>query len=196
MRISFVVSVMLWAGAISPARAQTPATADTQPPSVALPPDLDRVLRDYEKAWKSGDAANVAALFAVDGFVLASGRSPVRGRAAITSLYGGMAGGDLRLRAFAYAAGDTVGYILGAYTYGDAKTDMGKFTVTLRRQPGGRWELFSDMDNGNARRQSAAPPPTPAAGSNVSPEVLAGVKRELAARYAENEAGFFARDKQ
>ena len=48
---------------------------------VALPPELARVLRDYERAWRAGDAAALAALFAEDGFVLQSNRPPVRGRA-------------------------------------------------------------------------------------------------------------------
>lgn len=124
-------------------------------PSVTLPPALDRVLRDYERAWRSGDAAAVAALFAEDGFVLQSGRAPIRGRAAVARAYTGQAGGPLRLRAFAYATADTVGYILGAYGYGEGNLDMGKFTVTLRRDRGGPWQLFSDMDNGSQPRRSS-----------------------------------------
>ena len=136
--------------------------ADAPPPlaSVTLPPELDRVLRDYERAWRSGDASAVAALFAEDGYVLQSGRNPVRGRAAIAAAYKGQAGGALRLRAFAYATSDTTGYILGAYGYGEGDNvpDMGKYTVTVRRTRGGPWLLFSDMDNGNQPRRQAAPP--------------------------------------
>jgi ketosteroid isomerase-like protein len=130
---------------------------------VSLPADLDRVLRDYEVAWRGGDASKVAALFSVDGFVLQNGRAPVRGRDAIGKAYAGQAGGELKLRALAYAVADTIGYILGAYSYGNAPGDIGKFTVTLRRPRDGKWEIFSDMDNGNqARRQpsTASPPPT------------------------------------
>jgi hypothetical protein len=63
------------------------------------------------------------------------------------------------LRALAYAAADTVGYILGAYTYGQAPGDMGKFTLTLRRTRGAPWEIFSDMDNGNQPRRPPGAPP-------------------------------------
>src|SRR5215217_3265749 len=101
-------------------------------PSVELPSELDRVLRDYERGWRAGDAAGLAGLFAEDGFVLQGGRPPVRGRAAIQSAYTGQAGGPLRLRALAYATADTVGYVLGAYGYGDTPGDIGKFTLTLR----------------------------------------------------------------
>ncbi|MGH7717688.1 MAG: YybH family protein [Gemmatimonadaceae bacterium] len=163
MRIPTVAAIALCLGAAFPsARAQTPSAADQALPSVSLPPELDRVLRDYERAWRSGDAASVAALFSADGFVLQNGHAPVRGRAAIARAYTGQAGGALRLRALAYAAADTVGYIIGAYTYGDAAGDMGKFTLTLRRSPGTAWEIFSDMDNGNqSRRQAPSSNPRP-----------------------------------
>lgn len=116
----------------------------------ALPPDLDRVLRDYERAWRANDAAALASLFAEDGFVLQSNAPPVRGRPAIQAAYTGQGGGSLRLRALAFATGDTNGYIIGAYAYGDASDDTGKFTLTLRRAPGRPWLIFSDMDNPNA----------------------------------------------
>lgn len=148
------------------ARAQ-PAAAAPPPaplPSVALPPALDRVLRDYEAAWRRGDAAALAALFAEDGFVLQSGRAPVRGRAAIRAAYAGQGGAPLRLRALAAAVADTIGYVVGAYGYGetpgDAPGDVGKFTLTLRRAPGGTWLIFSDMDNPSLppRGAGGAPP--------------------------------------
>ena len=52
------------------AGAQTPqASPDTQMPSViSLPPAFDRVLRDYEAAWRDGDGQRLAALFTEDGF--------------------------------------------------------------------------------------------------------------------------------
>jgi hypothetical protein len=115
MRISIPVAILLClAGAFSPAVAQIPSAPTLQLPSASLPADLDRVLRDYERAWRSGDASNVAALFSIDGFVLQNGRAPVRGRVAIAKAYAGQAGGELRLRALAYAVADTVGYIIGA----------------------------------------------------------------------------------
>ncbi len=117
MRITIVATVNLClVAALSPANAQSPATGAPPLPSVSLPAELDRVLRDYEVAWKSGDAVKVAALFSLDGFVLQNGRGPVRGRDAIAKAYAGQAGGELRLRALAYATSDTVGYILGAYS--------------------------------------------------------------------------------
>jgi ketosteroid isomerase-like protein len=119
-------------------------------PSVELPPDLARVLRDYEKAWGSKDAAALAALFAEDGYVLPNGAAPVKGRAAIQKHYSG-SGGPLFLRAFAYAAEGPVGYILGGYASQQGAADAGKFTLTLRKASDGRWLIVSDMDSPNRR---------------------------------------------
>ncbi|WP_329843879.1 nuclear transport factor 2 family protein [Stenotrophomonas sepilia] len=122
-------------------------------PDAALPAPLDRVLRNYEQAWRGGDARALAALFAEDGFVLQSNQPPVRGRTAIEAAYAGQGGSPLRLRALAYAVEGNTGYIVGAYSYGNNVGDTGKFTLTLKRERDGPWLIFSDMDNSNA------PPP-------------------------------------
>jgi ketosteroid isomerase-like protein len=157
-----LIALALCAG--STALAQSPAAATAPLPSVTLPTELERVLRDYEAGWRAGDAAKLAQIFSADGFILQNGRAPVRGRDNIRAAYSGQAGGQLKLRALAYAVADTTGYIIGAYTYGDAPNDMGKFTLTLRRNRGGPWEIFSDMDNGNQPRR-----PGGGAGSNDRP---------------------------
>ena len=122
-----------------------------QQPSVQLPPELARVLTDYEQAWSSRDAGALARLFAEDGFVLPNGSLPVRGRAEIQRYYTG-AGGPLSLRAFAFAAEGKVGYIIGGFTRAKGEPDAGKFTLTLRKGTDGRWMIVSDMDNGNRQR--------------------------------------------
>lgn len=119
-------------------------------PDAALPATLDRVLRDYEQAWRSGNAKALAALFAEDGFVLQSSQPPVRGRSAIEAAYAGQGGSPLRLRALAYSEDGNTGYIIGAYRYGNNVGDIGKFTLTLKRVGDAPWMIFSDMDNGNA----------------------------------------------
>jgi ketosteroid isomerase-like protein len=119
-------------------------------PSVALPPELARVLTDYESAWQQKDAAALAALFAEDGFVLSSGVPPVRGRAAIQSHYSSQ-GGPLSLRALAFATEGSTGYIIGGFARQNGQPDIGKFTLTLRKGGDGRWLIMSDMDNGNSK---------------------------------------------
>jgi ketosteroid isomerase-like protein len=169
LRLLSIVAVSAAAMSAAPLGAQTgqqPARAaragGAQParlPSVTLPPELDRVLRDYERAWRAADAAALAALFAEDGFVLQGGRPPVRGRAAVQTAYAGQGGEPLALRALAHATSGQVGYIIGAYGYGDAAVDQGKFTLTLRRDRGGRWLIVSDMDNPSQPPRRPGPPP-------------------------------------
>jgi ketosteroid isomerase-like protein len=142
-----IILVIALSGRAAAQRAEL-SSAPT-PASVTLPAELDRVLGDYERAWRTGDVTALVALFTEDGFVLQPGRPPARGHAALAERYAGLGGGPLRLRALAYATADSVGYIIGAYGYGDDPADQGKFTLTLRRTAAGRWLIASDMDNGN-----------------------------------------------
>ena len=127
-----------------------PIAAMPDQPSVTLPPELARVLTDYEIAWKAGNASSLATLFVEDGFVLSEGRGATKGRAAIQKLYT-HAGAPLALRAFAYATNGDAGYIIGGYSGERGKPDDGKFTLTVRKADG-RWLIVSDMDNSNRRQ--------------------------------------------
>lgn len=127
-----------------------PLGEQVQQPTVTLPPPLARVLVDYEVAWQNKDAAGLAALFTEDGFVLSNGTPPVRGRAQIEKRYSG-SGGQLALRALAFATEGSIGYIIGGFARQKGQPDIGKFTLTLRKGPEGRWLIMSDMDNGNTR---------------------------------------------
>lgn len=156
MSVALMIGVAL---AAIPGRAQespAPPSAPAPLPTITLPAALDRVLRDYERAWRAGDVPTLVALFTTDGFVLQPNRPPARGHKALAAVYHGQGGGPLRLRPIAYATADTVGYIIGAYGYGDDPNDQGKFTLTLRRSTNGRWLIASDMDNGS--RPTRRPP--------------------------------------
>ena len=148
-----IVCVILCAIALaSVAIAQAPPAPPPPPPppplsSIALPPELDRVLRDYERHWRAGDEQALATLFTADGFVPTRG-AWVRGSDGIRKTYESFSG-DLRLRALAYATGDTVGYIVGAYRYGEGASDGGKFVLALRRARGGPWLIAADIDQSN-----------------------------------------------
>jgi ketosteroid isomerase-like protein len=152
--LSVILSVLavpvFAAGPQQPGAQPTTAPAPPQP-SVQLPPELARVLTDYENAWSSRDAKALALLFAEDGFVLPNGHAPVKGRAEVERYYTGQ-GGPLSLRAIAFAADGKVGYIIGGYTQSKGEPDIGKFTLTLRKGGDGRWLIVSDMDNSNRRR--------------------------------------------
>lgn len=139
---------------------QNPTAAVVAPPppppscpqaSVALPAPLDRVLRDYETAWSAGDEKALAAVFAEDGFIMPMGGLPVRGRAAIEREYAQAGGSSLALRAIAFSTEGSTGFILGCYAPKANEPDQGKFTLTLKKDPTGRWMIFSDMDNPNRR---------------------------------------------
>lgn len=135
--------IALSASAI-PARSQV--TDPLGLPPVTLPPALDRVLRDYEVAWKAGDGAKLAMLFTEDGYRLSDRSAPITGRAALAKSHT-QPGGELLLRAFAWATSDTVGYIIGGYRYPSTTGPGGKFLIALRKGPGGKWLIAADMDN-------------------------------------------------
>jgi ketosteroid isomerase-like protein len=150
MHRALLIALLTVAAATTAAAQQAPPPGDE--PSVELPADLARVLRDYETAWAARDAAALARLFADDGWVLPNGSTPVRGREAIETFYKGH-GGPLALRALGYGAEGSVGYIIGGYAGTRGAADVGKFTLTLRKGADGRWLIVSDMDSQNRRRE-------------------------------------------
>ncbi|HWK88333.1 MAG TPA: nuclear transport factor 2 family protein [Longimicrobium sp.] len=158
MRFPLLAAIVLAAASTTLSGQTTPQPAGGPPPaarlpSVTLPPELDRVLRDYERAWTAGDEAALAALFTDDGFVLQMGRDPVRGTAAIQQAYSD-SGSPLHLRALGYAVDGNVGYIVGGFGSSPDR-DGGKFILALRREPGGPWKIAADIDNPNARPSRA-----------------------------------------
>lgn len=130
----------------SAAPAQRPA-APAQP-SVALPPVLDRVLRDYERAWQGRDATALAELFVDGEVVIVNTGAHVRGREGVKAQYEGSGGAGLALRAVAFALGDSVAHIIGGYGDAPGAADAGTFVLALKRSPagGGRWLIAADMD--------------------------------------------------
>lgn len=149
------VFLIALAAAIAAGRAgalalQAPASVPA-PPAVSLPPEFERVLRDYEAAWRDGDGPRLAALFTEDGFAVQSGSPIRRGRAEIAS---GISrpGGSLQLTAYTYSSSGNVGYIVGGYRYPTTVGAGGRFVLALRSGPDGRWLIAADLDN-------SGPPP-------------------------------------
>lgn len=145
-----------------------PALAQTLP-SVNVPPEVDQLLRAYERAWAANDAAALAALFAPDGFALPSGQPPARGADSIRQAYSHGGGQPTTLRALDYRASSDLAYMVGAYGPAGQGRDFGKFVLVLRKVDG-RWLIAADIENANARmgppQRPAAKPagPAPAAG--------------------------------
>lgn len=125
--------------------------------SVDLPDDLDRVLRDYERAWIANDPVALATLFTADGMALPNGQPPARGSDAIRKAYSQGAGGPLSLRALAYQVSGDLAYVIGGFGAAPDKPDFGKFVLVLRRGSDGRWMLVADIDNVNRMPPTAAP---------------------------------------
>lgn len=135
-----------------------PALAQT-PPSMAVPAEVDQLLRAYERAWAANDAPALAALFAPDGFALPSGQPPARGLEAIRQAYSHGGGQPTTLRALDYRASGELAYVVGAYGPANAGRDVGKFVLVLRKVDG-RWLIAADIENANGRM---GPPPRQAA---------------------------------
>lgn len=153
--LAFALLVLCVPAAAAARQATPPAQAGTAArlPSVELPAELERVLRDYERGWRSGDAAGLARIFTEDGF--ANGQTAWRrGREEIEDQYAG-ASGDLRLRAHAWHTSGEAGWIVGSYGYGEvaADVDMGKFLLALRRAGDGRWLIAADLDSSNRNNE-------------------------------------------
>lgn len=144
--VALAAPALLWAQEppMRPSPRATPGPLGQ--PLVELPPELDRILREYETAWKAGDGEALSRLFTEDGFALASGQLPLKGRAAIAQWHR-RPGGDLQLHAFAYAVSDTVGYIIGGYRYPQSTGPGGKYLLAIRRGTDGKWLIAADMDN-------------------------------------------------
>jgi ketosteroid isomerase-like protein len=149
----FVVALtILIAGARAGAQTPQAPTDASTPPAISLPSAFERVLRDYEAAWRDGDGARLASLFTEDGFAVQSGSPMRRGRAAIA---GGITrpGGTLQLTAFAYSSSGNVGYIVGGYRYPTTVGAGGRFVLALRNGDDGRWVKAAQLDN------TGPPPP-------------------------------------
>ena len=137
--------------------AQAPDVPPAPLPSITLPPELARVLTDYETQWRFG-GDSLTKLFAEDAILTVGGKPPARGHAAIRAHYAGPKG-PLALRAIAYAAQGNIAYIVGGYAMERGASDAGKFVLTLKKGPDGRWLIFSDMDTPNSRPQPRPAPP-------------------------------------
>lgn len=146
-RLLACLALLAGAGCSSDVPPGTAADA-ASPAAIVLPPELDRVLRDYEAAYGQRDAMALARLFAEDGYVLQPGRPPVRGRHAVAAALRGE-GGPLTLVPIDFAVDDSAGYIIGTFGAERAANEGGKFVLALRRGRDGQWQVAADIANSN-----------------------------------------------
>lgn len=133
---------------VAAACSQSPASSAPALPSVSLPPELDRVLRDYETAYARRDSAALAALFAEDGFLLPAGGPPVRGHGSVARVLS-LEGGPLSLVPVSYALGDSVAYVIGTFGAERSAGEGGKFVLALKRRGAEPWRVAADIANPN-----------------------------------------------
>jgi uncharacterized protein (TIGR02246 family) len=118
-------------------------------------------LRDqFTTAYNSNDAAAVAALYTDDAIMMPSNQAAVEGRTAIQSWYENMYKGMSVKIAITpietQVAGDW-GYDRGTALLtmtpkakGRPMEESSKYLVIVKRQTGGSWKVFRDIDNSNA----------------------------------------------
>lgn len=111
------------------------------PPTINLPPELDRLLRDYERFQRAGDKEGIASLFTEDG-MFPSANGWLRGREKIGTADGiGIA--NLRLRPTAYSVDGATGYIAGFFGNANypSAPDIARLLFAVRREPDGKWRI-------------------------------------------------------
>ena len=127
-------------------------------PSVELPIEVDRVIRDWERATRSADAPALAALFTEDG-LMSQPTGWVRGREAIRGAAADFGPAELRVRAHQFAAEDSVATVTGSLSDASSSVvrDVARVTFTLRSRNGG-WLIASFL-------RANRPPPTSTSGA-------------------------------
>jgi uncharacterized protein (TIGR02246 family) len=152
----FAVGVVALAGAMaSLAQAASPASADEAA--------IRAQTTSWEKAYNSGDAKAVAALYAEDALLLPPGASGVSGRAAILEYFTKDVAGSKAAGAVFVVNPKTdvgvsgnMGWESGTYkvTVKGAVVETGKF-LSVSRKKDGKWLYIRDTWNADA-------PPAPA----------------------------------
>ena len=107
---------------------------------IELPADIDRVVRQWERAIREGDPSAFTALFTADG-LLGDATGWIRGTRAIHAAAVDFNLQDLRVRAHGYSVSDSIATVAGSLTDLANKPvrDVANVTFTLRRDGGGRW---------------------------------------------------------
>jgi predicted TIM-barrel fold metal-dependent hydrolase len=125
---------------LSPASAKL--ARDPQLPAVALPGDLDRLLRAVEKGWNDKQA--LAALFTEDSVVF-DWRDPhwIKGRDEVTTYLSELFARPYRVTPISYAIDGSAGHVAAYLTRGegDAAKHFGQTLLAVRKGADGAWRI-------------------------------------------------------
>jgi uncharacterized protein (TIGR02246 family) len=123
--------------------------------------EVERIDREFETAFKRGDMATVASLYAEDARVMPPGSEMVQGRQAIEQFWRGaqeqMGVKEITLTILEVATSGNIGYEVGTATLkiepsgGQATTAPVKYLVAWKRQADGAWRLAVDIWNSNVQ---------------------------------------------
>ena len=123
-------------------------------PAEAPAGDDDRAIRDvvsrYETASNEGDAAALAALYAVDALLLPPDGGMVSGRDAILEFWQDGIEPGISFEVVGSRAAGGSGYVVGRFLVEateSAPADSGKYVLCLQRQRDGGWLVVADIWN-------------------------------------------------
>ncbi len=88
MRLAAILTSLLVIAVAGESQAQAAPAPPAEHPTVELSPELDRVLRDYESAWRRGDAAGLAALSSIVASISSVHSKPQSGSIIVPSRAG------------------------------------------------------------------------------------------------------------
>lgn len=119
---------------------------------------IDSVRNQYAAAWRTGNAEQLASLYAPDALVLYPNQPRVVGRTAILAYFKAFFdefGQDLfELTSEEIQVAGSWAFDRGTVRWrgvpragGNPVEDIGKYLVILQRQPDGSWKVARDMDN-------------------------------------------------
>jgi uncharacterized protein (TIGR02246 family) len=117
----------------------------------------ERLAREWEAAFKRGDMATLASLYAEEAKLMPPGSEMLRGRQAIEQFWRAaqeqIGIKEIRLDVQEVEAGVDYGYEVGRATLriepqnGQAMTDTMKYLVAWKRETDGAWQLAADIWN-------------------------------------------------
>ena len=163
--------ILLVAGATIAIAACAPSSGGKGSDSATVTRDMAAVgkVRDaWTAAFKAGDAAGIAALYASDGLSQGNMQPTAAGPAGIAAankaIFDQYTIQSVTLTAVKTEVSGNLGYDIGTFSFvgapkakGDTLKGEGRYVVLLRKENDSTWKLIADMDN------VSAPPAPPAA---------------------------------